>query len=276
MAAAIDPVLTIGREDHETSVPVAVESDGTDRYRHLSVRERTRQRPELLERLGWKHFTLWTIEVFTDPSGCAEMIASELGLDTHADENGTAGFLASGTGHRHDGARPSHDRTPGTAHRPVGPGTSSADSTKGNGADGTHENKGVGALTGTGHDRPGPGAAERSGDSGVPGPDVSGAGTSGRAPAGGTADARLRETDDSDDADAGVVADADDEGEATDPGGLRRPRGARRVTVAGTGPAEADGPETPAAPRREEPSGRRSAERERDRWLKEQRPPHWG
>lgn len=57
---------------------------------------------------------------------------------------------------------------------------------------------------------------------------------------------------------------------------LRRPRGQRRVSVPGTGPTSADEDETPAE------SGRRRAdwsgyrERDRDRWLKEQRPPHWG
>jgi hypothetical protein len=98
MAAAVDPLVTLARDDHEVSVPVAVESDGTRRYRELSVRERTRQRPELLERMGWRSFTLWTIEVFTDPGSCADMIAELLGLDGQTEDGSGAGFLSGAVG----------------------------------------------------------------------------------------------------------------------------------------------------------------------------------
>ena len=81
IAAAADPVLTIGRDDSEIPTPVAIESDGTERYRRMSVRERSRLRPQLLERMGWRYMSLWTIEVFTDPSSCADRIASYLGLE---------------------------------------------------------------------------------------------------------------------------------------------------------------------------------------------------
>jgi hypothetical protein len=47
----------------------------------MSVRERSRLRPQLLERLGWRYMPLWTIEVFTDPSACADRIAGYLGLE---------------------------------------------------------------------------------------------------------------------------------------------------------------------------------------------------
>lgn len=80
MAAAPSPVALLGREDHEIPAPVAVESDGTAKYKNMSVRERSRLRPEMLERLGWRYFSLWTIEVFTDPSSCAEQIGRFLGL----------------------------------------------------------------------------------------------------------------------------------------------------------------------------------------------------
>jgi hypothetical protein len=62
---------------------VAIESDGTERYRRMSVRERSRLRPQLLERMGWRYMSLWTIEVFTDPSSCADRIGSYLGLENH-------------------------------------------------------------------------------------------------------------------------------------------------------------------------------------------------
>jgi hypothetical protein len=61
--------------------PVAIESDGSDRYRGMTVRERSRLRPQLLERMGWRYMPLWTIEVFTDPEGCAERISGYLGLE---------------------------------------------------------------------------------------------------------------------------------------------------------------------------------------------------
>lgn len=58
-------------------------------------------------------------------------------------------------------------------------------------------------------------------------------------------------------------------------GGKKR-RGSRRVTVAGTGPQSATGPE----PRIEsiEPQPKPSKDRqltERERWMLEQRPPHY-
>jgi hypothetical protein len=57
---------------------------------------------------------------------------------------------------------------------------------------------------------------------------------------------------------------------------LRRPRGQRRVSVPGTGPTSADEDETPAESGRRRADSSAYRERDRDRWLKEQRPPHWG
>jgi hypothetical protein len=81
VVAAADPLSTMGQDDAETPRPVAIESDGTEQYRTMSVRERSRLRPQLLERLGWRYMPLWTIEVFTDPSSCADRIAGYLGLE---------------------------------------------------------------------------------------------------------------------------------------------------------------------------------------------------
>ncbi|MCZ2404347.1 DUF4011 domain-containing protein [Paenarthrobacter sp. Z7-10] len=82
VVAAVDPMhnLHAGEDEVEVPTPAAVESDGTLKYRSLSVRERSRLRPQLLEKLGWRYVPLWTIEVFTDPSACAERIGSYLGL----------------------------------------------------------------------------------------------------------------------------------------------------------------------------------------------------
>jgi hypothetical protein len=81
VVAAADPLSTMGQDDAEIPRPVAIESDGTEQYRTMSVRERSRLRPQLLERLGWRYMPLWTIEVFTDPSACADRIAGYLGLE---------------------------------------------------------------------------------------------------------------------------------------------------------------------------------------------------
>jgi hypothetical protein len=84
MVAAADPLNTLGQDDAEIPRPVAIESDGTEQYRRLTVRERSRLRPQLLERLGWRYMPLWTIEVFTDPSACADRIGGYLGLEKPA------------------------------------------------------------------------------------------------------------------------------------------------------------------------------------------------
>ncbi|MBF4993807.1 AAA family ATPase [Arthrobacter gandavensis] len=77
----IDIVATVRRSaDADPAVPMAIESDGTARYRGMSVRERSRLRPQLLERLGWRYMPLWTIEVFTDPAACADLVGRYLGL----------------------------------------------------------------------------------------------------------------------------------------------------------------------------------------------------
>ena len=81
VVAAADPLSTMGQDDADLPWPVAIESDGTEQYRTMSVRERSRLRPQLLERLGWRYMPLWTIEVFTDPSACADRIAGYLGLE---------------------------------------------------------------------------------------------------------------------------------------------------------------------------------------------------
>jgi hypothetical protein len=84
MVAAADPLHTIGQDDAEIPRPVAIESDGTEQYRRMTVRERSRLRPQQLERLGWRYLPLWTIEVFTDPSACADRIGGYLGLEKPA------------------------------------------------------------------------------------------------------------------------------------------------------------------------------------------------
>lgn len=74
----------------ERTPPVALISDGSDRYRQMSVRERSRQWPQRLEAKGWRYYPLWTIDVFADPAGCAETVASFLGLPAVGEGPGDA------------------------------------------------------------------------------------------------------------------------------------------------------------------------------------------
>ncbi|GAB4099967.1 hypothetical protein GCM10028789_21310 [Sinomonas halotolerans] len=289
LAAAIDPLLTMGRDEHETSVPVAIESDGTERYRCLSVRERTRQRPQMFERLGWRHVTLWTIEVFTDPSGCAEMIADELGLELPSDEGGPAGFLL---GPATVGARAGAEgflqaEGPG-ASQPgsqdgYGPEEGSLDGSWHEGADGQEDGSVEYGLDGSWHEGA-DGQEDGSGEHGPRAEQQAGSGQFGQ----GAADAPgegIRE--DSQDGTDGRMDGTDEGTDGSDDGaqgstgdGAASPRGARgsrRVSVPGTGPEDADGPETAVPGGQGEDSGSwRNGEDAHERWLREQRPPHWG
>ncbi|EMQ99594.1 putative DNA helicase [Paeniglutamicibacter gangotriensis] len=77
-----------------TAAPLAVVYDGTQGYRKLTVRERSRLRPQLFEALGWRYVPLWTIDVFSDPDRVANMLAGFLGLDGSTQESADA--VASG------------------------------------------------------------------------------------------------------------------------------------------------------------------------------------
>ncbi|WP_343832091.1 DNA helicase [Glutamicibacter creatinolyticus] len=60
--------------------PLAVVYDGTEHYSHLTVRERSRLRPDFFETNGWRYVPLWTIDVFTDPTSVADRLAAYLNL----------------------------------------------------------------------------------------------------------------------------------------------------------------------------------------------------
>lgn len=56
-----------------------------------------------------------------------------------------------------------------------------------------------------------------------------------------------------------------------------RRRGPRRADAPGTGPASADGPEPVPDPEQQAGQGENTQQTsEHERWLLEQRPPHWG
>ncbi len=92
-AESAAPMETADPEDTPVA-PIAIESDGTERYRTMTVRERSRLRPQLLERMGWRYMPLWTIEVFTDPEGCADLIGGYLGLDADSGPGGKSAGTA--------------------------------------------------------------------------------------------------------------------------------------------------------------------------------------
>lgn len=75
-----------GHSSHGLRLPVGISTDGTPRYAASSVRERSRLRPERLERTGWNHASLWTVDVFTDPQFVANRILGYLGLEAPAAE----------------------------------------------------------------------------------------------------------------------------------------------------------------------------------------------
>ena len=89
-------VLHRGDDDAPVRIPVALQSDGSDRSRALSVRERSRLIPQHLERAGWNYVSLWSVEVFTDPQTVAGLVQRYLGLS--GGEAGAAAAPAPGAG----------------------------------------------------------------------------------------------------------------------------------------------------------------------------------
>ncbi len=68
--------LTSDQLNTEVSTPVAVVTDGDASFAQASVRERSRLRPLRLRGLGWRTFTIWSIEVFADPGALAATLYS--------------------------------------------------------------------------------------------------------------------------------------------------------------------------------------------------------
>lgn len=77
--------------DEPLRFPVGMTSDGTQRYAALSVRERSRLRPERLERHGWNHVPVWAVDVFADPQSVAARVLACLGLETEEPQDAAAG-----------------------------------------------------------------------------------------------------------------------------------------------------------------------------------------
>ncbi|MEE1620455.1 DUF4011 domain-containing protein [Zafaria sp. J156] len=83
--------------DAADTPPLAIVSDGTQQYRSMTVRQRSRLRPQQLEALGWRYVPLWTIDVFSDPGSIADALAASLDLGpVAADEREGAAVSAAG------------------------------------------------------------------------------------------------------------------------------------------------------------------------------------
>ncbi|WP_233542733.1 hypothetical protein [Kocuria tytonis] len=87
-------VLQRSAPDAPVRIPVAMRSDGSQRSRALSVRERSRLIPQQLERAGWNYVSLWSVEVFTDPQTVAGLVQRYLGL-VGPDRDGSGGVTRS-------------------------------------------------------------------------------------------------------------------------------------------------------------------------------------
>ncbi|MFD1212625.1 DUF4011 domain-containing protein [Arthrobacter sp. GCM10027362] len=201
----IDIVAAPLLPEDDPAMPVALNSDGTRQYLQMSVRERSRLRPQFLERLGWRPLTLWTIEVFTDPDKCADLIGGYLGLEEPAKAGGEAGT-----------ARPERPERP--ARR----------------ADGAA----AGSSAPVQSEAPGP-AAE---------------------PAAGTG------------ANAGVPSGSGQPAPAGTPGGAP----AEQETGRHAKHSLHGGSVIPTKAAEDDPRTWGDTHHDRDAWLKEQRPPHWG
>ena len=242
MVAAADPLHTIGQDDAEIPQPVAIESDGTEQYRRMTVRERSRLRPQQLERLGWRYMPLWTIEVFTDPSACADRIGGYLGLEKPAvsSRHRSSGFFdddvehlavndAQATAAQATAARPS---SAPDAAAPVAPASNGAEPATSGSPDGepqqaaTAQEAGRMSDDGDIHSTPADGALDEQVDANAGAPEAPGS--------------------------AAVPAPA-----------------ASSVVAAGVLPNKAAEDD----PRR---WGDRTESYDHDSWLQEQKPPHWG
>lgn len=69
---------TPGGEDY--TVPLAVTTDGSSHYQHLSVRERSRLRPLAAQRAGWRPVSVWSIDSFAEPQKTVDRLGDLIGL----------------------------------------------------------------------------------------------------------------------------------------------------------------------------------------------------
>ncbi|EWS99616.1 DNA helicase [Intrasporangium oryzae NRRL B-24470] len=226
---------------HRGRALLAIETDGP-RYAALrGTRDRDRLRPEQLERLGWIHVRVWSTDVFRDP---AREIARILPI-----------ARAIRTTAAVDTAEPS--ATVGDPTTPGTPGAPGHPATSGGAAPGESGIREDGAVT----DEPAGAGPKRPEDAGE---DVADTASGIEAAPQGTDSAEAQETD----AGAAVEATA---GAASTPQKRKR----RRVFRKGTSPVAED---QPGSSRDDTDLGwgeRPSSGSDRDRWLQEQRPPHY-
>ncbi len=249
VVAAPEPVRYLGVPDDEIPAPVAVESDGSQSYRVMSVRERSRRRPQLLEQRGWRYLPLWTIEVFTDPSGCADRISEHLGLDeslNSADLPSLFGAPQVSTQSWAQAPSQASARQPGSGSE--APARSAAESDKS-----MSQNPSAPSSSGNGH--------------------TSGSSAAGAPSRAGNADGSPASSSSASSA-AGNSA-----GPSTAGSGSSRPAGLADRAEVRTQPGQVVQAEPVLPKRAAEDDPRAWGDREAndyDDWLRSQRPPHWG
>jgi hypothetical protein len=225
----IDIVAAPLLPDDDPVLPVALNSDGTQQFLQLSVRERSRLRPQFLERLGWRPLTLWTIEVFTDPDRCADLIGGYLGLKEPVKTESSRERAG-----RHDSAAPRADR-PGAEAAPS-ESESAAQSAEVQPAAMQHAAEEPSAVVQAAPpaSEAGPAAVGGAGAGAVPA-------VVGQAPAGAAPEA---------------------------PAGQDKGRRSKQSAYAASA--------IPTVAAEDDPRAWGDTGEDRDAWLKEQRPPHWG
>lgn len=70
--------VAVSRPEEPTRFLLAVETDGPGYKANVTTRNRDRLRREQLERLGWRHMRLWSLEWFRDPEGALDRIADAM------------------------------------------------------------------------------------------------------------------------------------------------------------------------------------------------------
>ncbi|GER21756.1 hypothetical protein NCCP1664_02530 [Zafaria cholistanensis] len=231
--------------------PLAVVSDGTEAYRSMTVRERSRLRPQQLEAMGWRYIPLWTIDVFSDPGAIANTLAAHLGLPAvdPAREPADNGVQDNGVQDNPKEDAMAGNRSGGPRRAESAPTRTLPEPQRQDAAQDSAHGAAPEAAQNAGQASPARGGARAAGPVAVP-EGAAGAGLKARPSESGASGAGESE----------LV-------------------GAGATLPQGSGRRSAGGPVDSVVPRlatEDEPRAWGERGDDRDRWLREQRPPHWG